>query len=76
MAIKYQHVTRMFDRLDKIAEERYGTADRKTVMFVIEQNPGIELHPILLPPGLTIQLPDIPQEKTGPQLVRQIFLWE
>lgn len=76
MAIKTQHITRMYDRLDKIAEERYGEANTETVLFIIANNPGIDAHPIHLPLGLLIQLPDIPQEEKGVRVVNQISLWD
>ena len=43
--------------------------------MVIEQNPGIELYGILLPLGITIDLPEPPRELTKPPVLKQIFLW-
>ncbi|WP_316207378.1 tail protein X [Bradyrhizobium sp. SZCCHNR3118] len=69
------YVTKMFDRLDRICNERYGATSNRIVEWVIEQNPGIELYAIVLPMGITINLPDAPRALDTPPVLKQIFLW-
>ncbi|GEP02281.1 tail protein X [Methylobacterium oxalidis] len=71
------YITKLYDRLDKIAFDRYGTTDGDLVNFIIDQNPGLERQDFLLEPGLTINLPDLPASMTATieTAPGQIFLW-
>lgn len=69
------YITKIFDRLDRICYDRYGSTSNKIVEWVVEQNPGIEEQPIILAAGLTINLPEPPRELTAPPVIQQIFLW-
>jgi phage tail protein X len=68
-----RYTTVMFDRLDRIVNNRYGDTENGIVEFVIEKNPGIEDHGILLPMGITVLLPDRPEETKVSTPVVQIF---
>ncbi|MHC2552313.1 tail protein X [Bradyrhizobium elkanii] len=70
------YVTKMFDRLDRICFERYGSTSNQIVEWVIEQNPGIEECGMVLPLGRTINLPEAPKALTAPPVLKKIFLWE
>jgi phage tail protein X len=70
------YITKLYDRLDRICYTRYGSTENQIVEWVIEQNPGVELYGIVLPPGITINLPDAPRELTQPPVIPQIFLWK
>jgi phage tail protein X len=70
------YITKMFDRMDRVCYARYGSTDNDIVAWAIEQNPGVELHGIVLPPGIAINLPDAPRQLTQPPVIRQIFLWK
>jgi phage tail protein X len=70
------YITKLYDRLDRICYARYGSTENQIVEWVIEQNPGVELYGILLPLGITINLPDAPRELTQPPVIPQIFLWK
>jgi phage tail protein X len=70
------YITKMFDRLDRIVYARYGTTDNQIVEWVFEQNPGIELDGIVLPSGITINLPDAPKALSSPPVLPTIFLWK
>jgi phage tail protein X len=70
------YITKIFDRLDRICYDRYGSTSNQIVEWVIEQNPGIEEQPIILAAGLTINLPEPPRELTQPPVIQQIFLWK
>jgi phage tail protein X len=69
------YITKMFDRLDRICYDRYGTTNNQIVEWVIDQNPGIEMCGIVLPTGITVNLPDAPLQMSGPKVLPQIFLW-
>jgi phage tail protein X len=69
------YITKMFDRLDRVCYDRYGSTTNQIVEWVIDQNPGIELYGIILPIGITIELPDAPKKLTSPPVLKQIFLW-
>jgi phage tail protein X len=57
------YVTRQFDELDAICHRYYGRT-QQTVEAVLKVNQNLaELLPIL-PPGITILLPDLPQPET------------
>lgn len=70
------YITKLFDRLDKICFDRYGSSDNDIVEWIIEQNYGIELRGIVLPMGLTINLPEAPRKQTQAPVIPQIFLWK
>lgn len=70
------YVTKMFDRLDRICYDRYGSTSNQIVEWVMDQNPGIEMYAIVLPLGITINLPDAPRKLTPPPVLKQIFLWK
>lgn len=69
------YVTVLYDRLDKICEREYGDTDRRIVEYVLEMNPGLERHGILLPLGTKIMLPPRPPERSGPADASTILLW-
>ena len=69
------YITKLFDRLDRICFARYGNSSNGIVEWVIEQNPGVELYGIVLPLGITINLPDAPKKLDAPPVLKQIFLW-
>jgi phage tail protein X len=57
------YVTRQFDELDLICWRYYGRT-QQTVEAVMVANPNLaDLMPIL-PQGLTIELPDLPDPET------------
>jgi phage tail protein X len=69
------YITKRFDRLDRICYLRYGSNSNQIVEWVIEKNPGVALHGILLPLGIIINLPEPPRQLTQPPVLPQIFLW-
>jgi phage tail protein X len=69
------YLTKMYDRLDRICFDRYGSTANQIVEWVIGQNPGIELYGIILPMGITIDLPEAPRQLTTPPVLKQVFLW-
>lgn len=65
------YVTRQFDQLDDICWRYYGRT-QQTVEAVMIANPNLaDLLPIL-PEGLTISLPDLPQ----PETTETLRLWD
>lgn len=65
------YVTRQFDMLDDICWRYYGRT-QQTVEAVMIANPNLaDLMPIL-PEGLTISLPDLPQ----PETTETLRLWD
>jgi phage tail protein X len=70
------YITKLYDRLDRICFDRYGSSDNDIVEWIIEQNYGIELRGIVLPPGITIDLPEPPRQLTQAPVIPQIFLWK
>lgn len=71
-----RYTTVMFDRLDKIVNERYGDTRNGIVEYVLEFNPGLESHGLLLPMGITILLPDRPEDtKVSTPVISVIKLW-
>lgn len=57
------YVTRQFDELDLICWRYYGRT-QQTVEAVLTANPNLaDLMPVL-PEGLTIELPDLPEPET------------
>jgi len=70
------YITKMFDRLDRICYDRYGSNNNQITEWAIDQNPGLELYGILLPLGITINLPDPPRAITAAPVLKQFFLWK
>lgn len=70
------YVTKMFDRLDRICYDRYGSTANQIVEWIIEQNPGVEAYGPVLPIGLSINLPEPPKQLTAPPALKQVFLWD
>lgn len=65
------YITRQFDELDDICWRYYGRT-QQTVEAVMIANPNLaDLLPIL-PEGLTISLPDLPQ----PETTETLRLWD
>lgn len=57
------YITRQFDEVDAICWQYYGRT-QQTVEVVLARNPGLaDLSPIL-PEGVVLDLPDIPQPTT------------
>lgn len=71
-----KYVTKLFDRIDKICHNYYGTANNGVVEFVIEKNPGLEEYDIVLPAGVTVELPDLPRSHLATPTIRLIQLWD
>lgn len=71
-----KYITKMFDRLDRICYIYYGSTDNKIVEYVLKKNPGLASHPILLPMGMEIELPDSPPVPDSPRKFDTIRLWE
>lgn len=72
-------ITKMFDRLDQICERRYGDLRKhpRIVEYVLEKNPGLEAHSVLLPLGIRVYLPDPPTQtakKAAPSFTGTIKL--
>jgi phage tail protein X len=70
-----QYITKLYDRLDKICFARYGSDNNQIVEWIIGQNPGIENYQIVLPQGITINLPDPPNPVDPVPLKKPIYLW-
>jgi phage tail protein X len=68
--------TKQFERLDRICDERYGSSEKDVVVFVLTNNPGLEYEGIILRPGMTILLPDLPNSIKASTSVKQIMLWD
>jgi phage tail protein X len=68
--------TKMHDRIDRICYDRYGNTTNRIVEWVLSQNPGIEQHAIVLPPGIIVILPEPPIAVTQAPMIKQIFLWD
>lgn len=71
-----RYVTKLYDRLDRITYDAYGTLQGDLVLTVIAANPGLEEQPIVLPPGLVIELPDIATADPAVTTIKQIQLWD
>jgi phage tail protein X len=69
------YITKLWDRLSRIAWDYYGTLENRQVEKILEANPGLEKQGILLDPGLTITIPDIPVTSSQPRILPQINLW-
>jgi phage tail protein X len=70
------YITKRFDRLDKVCWNYYGNSNNRIVEWLLDQNQGLELYDIVLPEGITINLPDPPVVVTRPPPIKQIFLWD
>jgi phage tail protein X len=66
------YITRAGDMLDLICWRHYGF-HAGTAEAVLSVNYGLSAQPPVLPAGLTITLPDLPQPRVTPPAVR---LWE
>jgi phage tail protein X len=71
-----RYTTVMFDRLDKIVDDRYGDTENGIVEYVLEFNPGLEGYGLLLPMGITVFLPDRPEDtKVSAPVIQVLKLW-
>jgi phage tail protein X len=71
-----RYTTVMFDRLDKIVDDRYGDTESGIVEYVLEFNPGLENYGLLLPMGITVFLPDRPEDtKVSTPVIQVLKLW-
>lgn len=68
--------TKLYERLDLICVNRYGSSKNDVVIFVLENNPGLESYGIILPSGIKINLPDLPKTARTLPVAKQIFLWD
>jgi len=74
--VAIKHITKMYDRLDKIAEAYYGSTENGEVEdLILPANPGLEKHGILLPPGIEVILPEKPKAESKP-VIRMITLFD
>lgn len=74
MAIEY--ITKLYDRIDRIAFDYYGSTDNGEVEdLVLPANPGLEKYGILLPPGIKVVLPEKPKATSKP-VIRMITLFD
>lgn len=66
-----QHIMDIFDigNITGRTDDQMG----RIVNIVLQANPGLIRHGIFLPSGLEIQLPEIPEIHTAPQIVQ---LWD
>lgn len=65
------YITRQFDEVDAICFRYYGRT-QQTVEAVLLANPNLaDLMPIL-PPGLTIELPEVP----APSVSETLRIWD
>jgi len=58
--------------VDLIAWRYYGRQDGQVVEQVLDANRGLADHGPVLPPGLSVLLPDIPE----PEQVQGVRLWD
>ena len=60
-----KHVTKAGDVLDLICLKHYGSSNSELLATIIEKNYWLREYPVVLPAGLEILLPDMPdlQEK-------------
>ncbi|MEE9481872.1 tail protein X [Methylobacterium ajmalii] len=73
-----KYTTKMFDRLDKLCEDRYGDTQNGIVEYIIECNPGLEKHGLLLPVGVVIEFPNRPKTTIADKtpVVTLVRLWD
>lgn len=69
------HTTKFYERIDQICVDRYGSSANDVVIYVLNQNPGLEQYGILLPDGIRILLPDLPKQAVTTAVRRQTLPW-
>lgn len=69
------HITTYYERLSEICARRYGSSANDVVIYVMNANPGIERYGIVLPEGMKILLPDLPNTVPTTTVKDQPFLW-
>lgn len=67
------YVTAQGDVLDRICFNRYGT-EQGTVELALAANPGLAARGAILPPGLTIILPPLPERQA--RRAQAVRLWD
>lgn len=70
MALQYR--TSEGDVVDQVAWRHYGRTDGRVVEKVLAANPGLADQGPVLPAGVTIVLPDLPE----PEQVDGVRLWD
>jgi phage tail protein X len=65
------YITRQFEMVDEICHSYYGRT-QQTVEVVLAANPGLSDMGPVLPEGLTIALPDIPE----PSVSEVVRIWD
>lgn len=70
------YITKMYDRLDRIAYDYYGSSNEGQVERMLEENPRLAEYPIVLPIGVAIILPDPPKVEARPRVLKQVMLWD
>jgi len=65
------YVTKAGDRLDRICRRTYGHLSG-TVEAVLAANPGLSGQPAVLPEGVGIELPTLPEVRRAP---KKVALW-
>lgn len=68
-----QYMTKQGDVLDDVAWRQYGVNSWPVVQQVLDANPGLADRGPVLPAGLTITLPAIPNPTTT---VKSVSLWD
>ncbi|HKY46158.1 MAG TPA: tail protein X [Pyrinomonadaceae bacterium] len=71
MTVEYE--TRAGDVVDEVAWRQYGGVDSTILRIVYEANPGLADRGLVLPAGVIIILPDIPQPSTD---IKSVSLWD
>lgn len=70
------YITKRYDRLDRICYDYYGSTANGEVEFVLAHNPRLAEQSLVLPIGLTIELPDRPVVRKEPKVITQVMLWD
>jgi phage tail protein X len=60
------------DTVDAMCHRHYGRTSG-AVETVLEANPGLADHGVILPHGLAVEMPDLPQALSTPS---QVNLWD
>lgn len=68
-----EYETRDGDVVDEIAWRQYGFVDATVLRLVLEANPGLADRGVVLPAGVMIVLPDVPQPSTASE---SVSLWD
>lgn len=68
-------ITKYYERLDQICARRYGSSANDVVVHVLNANPGLEKYDIILPDGIKILLPDIPNTVANTTVRENTYLW-